>query len=266
MRVAATRRRAEKSCSHVSTSRRASSIIPLHFPTDARLPSVLFSSLGRILRLLVAIGLTVYALWRAHPGAVLEALSRTDATWIAFAIALVAVDRTLMAGRWILLLAPIAPAQRPPLPALVRVFLISTFAGTFLPASVGGDIVRAYGLAQLRVSAGEAVASVLMDRLLGVVSILLVGILGLVTGGTSDLVSAHVIEWPLVVGSVVTAAAGSMVFVPLAATLVERVFRDFPIEIVKRIGVDSTRAVRAYHRHRGALLNVLAGSIAVQIL
>jgi hypothetical protein len=60
----------------------------------------------------------------------------------------------------------------------MRIFFVSTFVGTFLPASVGGDAVRAYGLVEEGVEGVEAVASVLMDRLLGVVSILMVAIAG----------------------------------------------------------------------------------------
>ena len=60
----------------------------------------------------------------------------------------------------------------------MRIFFVSTFVGTFLPASVGGDAVRAYGLSKEGVGGVDAVASVLMDRLLGVVSILIVAIAG----------------------------------------------------------------------------------------
>src|SRR5205085_10861533 len=105
--------------------------------------------------------------WRARPGAVLRAATEADLGWIAAAIALVVLDRALMAYRWIVLLCPIDRASRPPLGELLRLFFISTFVGTFLPASVGGDVVRAYGLWRLQVARGPAVASVLMDRLLG---------------------------------------------------------------------------------------------------
>jgi uncharacterized protein (TIRG00374 family) len=60
----------------------------------------------------------------------------------------------------------------------MRIFFVSTFVGTFLPASVGGDAVRAYGLSKEGVQGVDAVASVLMDRLLGVISILIVAIAG----------------------------------------------------------------------------------------
>ena len=69
--------------------------------------------------------------------------------------------------------------MRPPLGAVLRIFFVSTFVGTFLPASVGGDAVRAYSLAKLNVRGGDAVASVFMDRMLGVASLLLMALVGL---------------------------------------------------------------------------------------
>jgi hypothetical protein len=61
----------------------------------------------------------------------------------------------------------------------MRVFFISTFVGTALP-SVGGDAVRALSLRRHAVPGATAVASVAMDRALGVVAILLLGLASLV--------------------------------------------------------------------------------------
>ena len=61
----------------------------------------------------------------------------------------------------------------PPVGAVLRVFFVSSFVGSFLPASVGSDAVRAYGLRDHDVPGSAAVASVVMDRALGVVAILL---------------------------------------------------------------------------------------------
>ena len=158
--------------------------------------------LGRILRPLVAFLLTAYVLWRASPSAVLRAGAHADLAWIGVAIALVVLDRMLMAYRWIVLLCPIDASSRPPLTSVLRIFFVSTFAGTFLPASIGGDIVRAYGLSQLQVAPGQAVASVLMDRLLGVVSILIVGAVGLYFASTGDLASTRAFTISLLVGAV----------------------------------------------------------------
>ena len=178
---------------------------------DGSIP-VMLRRVGSLLRPLVAILLTAFVLWRAEPSAVVEAAARTDLRWIGIAILLVVGDRALMAYRWLVLLAPIPRVDRPPLGAVVRIFFTSTFAGTFLPASVGGDVVRAYALARLRVSPGVAVASVVMDRLLGVLSIVLVGIVGLLLAGSRELWSTRAIGLSLLVAAAACAGGAMVVF------------------------------------------------------
>ncbi|HUR35516.1 MAG TPA: lysylphosphatidylglycerol synthase transmembrane domain-containing protein [Vicinamibacterales bacterium] len=222
--------------------------------------------IGRILRPLVALLLTTYVLWRASPAAVVRAAAEADLAWIGLAVALVVVDRALMAYRWIVLLCPIDAAERPPLLAVLRIFFVSTFAGTFLPASIGGDIVRAYGLSQLQVAPGQAMASVLMDRLLGVVSILIVGAVGLLLASTGDLASTRAITLSLAAGAGASLAAASVIFSERAAALAQAIALRMPVAAIRAIGAELTRATRAYGTHHGELANVLAGSIAVQVL
>lgn len=220
--------------------------------------------LGRIVRPLFALALTYYVLRRANPSAVIQSAAGADLRWIAVAIALVAVDRLLMAYRWIALLSTIERAHRPPLRALLRVFFVSTFVGTFLPASVGGDAARAFSLSRLNVAPGTAVASVLMDRLLGVVSILVVGVVGLVATRSGDLASTRAIVISLIVAGAVALAAALVVFSERAAVVAERIAVRLPFAPIRRIGAELTRATRAYGTHHRVLTSVLVGSIAVQ--
>jgi uncharacterized protein (TIRG00374 family) len=221
---------------------------------------------GRLVRLTVATALTALILWKANPAAVAAVAMRADLRWILLAVALVVVDRTLMAYRWLVLLCPLDPSARPPFGAVMRVFFVSTFLGTFLPASVGGDAVRAFGLAQLRVPAGAAVASVLMDRLLGVLSIVLVGIAGLALTPASDLLSTWAVALSLCVATAVCAAGALIVFSEAAAALAQRVASRLPMARARALAGDLTLATRAYARFHRELINVLTGSVAVQIL
>ena len=72
--------------------------------------------------------------------------------------------------RWILLLRASGIADRDAAHA-ARIFLVSSFVGSFLPAGVGGDAARAYGLRARSRRGSEALASVAVDRLLGVLSL-----------------------------------------------------------------------------------------------
>lgn len=227
---------------------------------------VSFRLLWRIARPAFALLLTAYVLWKAHPASVLDVAAHANLWWIGTAVALVLADRSLMAYRWVALLCTIEPSARPSLPALLRIFFVSTFAGTFLPASVGGDAVRAYSLSRLHVPPGPAVASVLMDRLLGVVSIILVGTAGMMTGAGGDLASTRAIEISLLAAGGVSLAASLVVFSARAAALAQSVALRLPFAPVRRIAVELTKATRAYGRHHGALSMVLAGSVIVQVI
>lgn len=218
------------------------------------------------MRALVTILLTGIVLWRSEPSAVIQAGARADLGWIMAACALVVVDRALMAYRWLILLCPIEPARRPPRSALLRVFFVSTFAGTFLPASIGGDLVRAYSLSRLNVPPGPALASVMMDRLLGVVSLVVVGTVGLVLASRGDVLSSQAVMLSLAVAGVIAICGAAVVFSARAAGLIRRLAERLPMARVRVLADDLVRATRAYARHHAELVNVLAGSVGVQIL
>ncbi len=219
---------------------------------------------GALLRALVAVGLTGYILWKSHPSAVLAAGMGADLRDIAIAVLLVLVDRALMAYRWLVLLRPVAGRSRPPLGVVMRIFFVSTFVGTFLPASVGGDAVRAYSLARHDVPVAASVASVFMDRVLGVLSILLMAAAGL-------LLARDLAADPMVLLALATTTGGcavtlAVVFSNRAAAAGRRLCERLPGGRLQRGGRALVDAVQRYASSHRDLLNVLASSIAVQVL
>ena len=218
--------------------------------------------LSRLLRIAIAIALTTYVIWRSDPGAIVRAAGSADVRWIALAIALVVVDRTLNAYRWVVLLRALTPGSRPPLAQVMRVFFVSSFVGNFLP-SVGGDVYRAYQLAQLNVRPAEAAASVLMDRVLGVLSMVVVA--------TAALPLVRDIDVPGVVPALVAASVGCAiaaagVFSARAASIALALAGRIPSARAQRVARGLTDAVRRYANHHLALLAVLILSVFVQTL
>ncbi len=220
-------------------------------------------SLPRILRFAVAIGLTAYILWKVHPGEVLRVTTAADWRWLGGAIVLVFADRTLMAYRWIVLLRALTPGSRPPLGAVMRVFFVSSFVGTFLP-SVGGDLYRAYSLSRLEVSPVESAASVLMDRMLGIMSIVVVGLAALPAAP-----DAARNGWLLITLAIASAACGVAavaVFSHQAAAAAQAVTARLPQGRARHLALGLIDSVRSYSRHRRELTGVLGMSIGVQIV
>ncbi|MEP7307128.1 MAG: lysylphosphatidylglycerol synthase transmembrane domain-containing protein [Acidobacteriota bacterium] len=215
-------------------------------------------------RVAVAAGLTGYLLWKSHPRAVLAA--GAGATWgpMAVAAALVGADRVLMAYRWLVLLCVVDPAARPPFTDVMRIFFVSTFVGTFLPASVGGDAVRAYSLARLKVDGGDAVASVFMDRMLGVASVLIMALVGL--GLARDLAGNVAIVLSLAVTTALCVATMLLIFSSAMSRLVSAIVNWLPSVSVQNTMRRILESIRRYAKYRRQLVNVLASSIAVQVL
>jgi uncharacterized protein (TIRG00374 family) len=223
-----------------------------------RLPSP-----GAFIRLAVAATLTAYILWKSDPGAVGHALAGADWAPVTIAVLLVLADRALMAYRWVALLCIVPASQRPPLAELMRVFFVSTFVGTFLPASVGGDVVRAYSVSKLNVAAADAIASVLMDRMLGVASLLLMGAAGLLLA--RDLASNAAILSGLAVTAALCLLMLLVIFSGRAAGLLAAAVARFPTA-ASGLAARVLDSVRRYAAHHEPLGGVLAGSIGVQAL
>jgi uncharacterized protein (TIRG00374 family) len=228
-------------------------------------------SAGDLLRVAVAAGLTAILLWQSHPREVAAYVADARVAPLVAAVALVILDRTLMACRWFWLLRPFPAAGAPPFGQLVRVFFVSTFVGTFLPASIGSDAIRAAALAKLRVPLADAVASVFMDRVLGVVSILAMAAIGLwlardLPARPLDEVTALIVRLSLVAIAGVCAVVAAMIFSTRVAGWIVAALRVIPWPRVQRGGAAVVAAVQRYAHHHGLLALVLVASVGVQLL
>jgi glycosyltransferase 2 family protein len=221
-------------------------------------------AVGTIVRLLVTTALTAFILWKIHPADALRAAGGADWRWIGAAVLLVLFDRALNAYRWLVLLRPLASASHVPLWPVMRIFFVSTFVGTFLPAGVGDAAVRAYSLSRLSVPGAAAVASVFMDRMLGVLSILLMAVAGLFFA--RDLATQPVVLVALAATLCGCVATALVVFSRSAADRAAALLRFLPGMRLERIGRALLDAVRSYSNSHRELANVLAGSLGVQVL
>jgi uncharacterized protein (TIRG00374 family) len=148
--------------------------------------------IGRRLLPMLRVGvasLSIFALLRwVDWGSALAAIGASDWRYVTVSALLVYVDRYLMASKWAMLLR----IRNIPLSNLeaLRICLASTFAGMFLPMSVGADMVK---LTRTTLSTGKGshvAASILMERALGLLAmstLAVVGLLFLVLAGDNRL-------------------------------------------------------------------------------
>ncbi|MEX1129956.1 MAG: lysylphosphatidylglycerol synthase transmembrane domain-containing protein [Vicinamibacterales bacterium] len=219
-------------------------------------------NVGALARLAVAAGLTAVILWKIDARAAGAALAAADWRWILAAVALVLVDRALNAYRWLVLLRPLAAGAVLRLRDVLQVFFVSTFVGTFLPGSVGGDAVRAVALSKHGIAMADSVASVLVDRVFGTLSILLVA------AGAVWFAPPSTPAWlgPVTVTLAVVAAGGVIfgLFDDRAERLATGLLGRLTRGKLHKAGTNLLRSLRRYAHSPGALWNVLVSSIAVQ--
>ncbi len=91
-------------------------------------------------------------------------------SWLLAALALFSLSLAACITRWKLL----APAHRAlTWPYLANSYLVGAFFNLFLPTTVGGDVIRGYDLIKATGEWKGSLASVLVDRLLGLVGFLM---------------------------------------------------------------------------------------------
>ena len=212
----------------------------------------------------VGIGLMVVLLVYADPSAVGRVLAGTSPGWILAAVLTVIVDRIANAYRWLLLLRAIEHGRHVPFGAAMHVFFVSGFLGSFLPGSVGGDAVRALSLSRLQVPPADALASVVVDRMLGVASVLVMA-----TGGVA--LVGHLFEARTLVVLVLPVVAGLAAIAALifdrgfVRTVAERwIGGRFPR--LHRAVDKALQAIAQYGDAHRTLAAVFVLSIGVQVL
>ena len=102
------------------------------------------------------------------PAEVAAALRRVSPTELAVLLLLASLDRLLMGLRWGVLLR--LAGVRLPLLRAVRLFYQASAVGTLLPTHLGGDLLRGWWAAREGAPGHPVAASLVMERLLGLVS------------------------------------------------------------------------------------------------
>ena len=211
-----------------------------------------------LLRLAITAAILAYLATTIDMANAARAIAEISLPHLLLVLMMVALDRAVMILRWVLLLRasgnPITTADA------TRLFLVSSFVGSFLPAGVGADAARAYGLARENTAGSEALASVAVDRLLGVVSLVLMAIIGVIAWAPQGRT-----DWRI-------AAAIAAALVACIAVFWANEWMRWIIPAHRHDGFFTRRVLRVtdavgrYREHRGVLVHVLVWSIVVQVL
>jgi glycosyltransferase 2 family protein len=217
-----------------------------------------------LLRILAATAVTIVLVVAADPRRILSVVLDADPLLLLLAVVLAVADRVVMAHRWFLLIRVVPAGARVRFAETLRVSLATTFLGNFLPTSVGAEALRVFELARLGFARSSALASVLMDRILGVVSLLLAALAGGLLA--PHLLTDRAVAVPLGLTALGAFATAVLLFSPAAAALTRRVLTA---TLPGRFSAMADRLLTAMLEHGasgGTMTVVLAESVGVQLL
>ncbi len=133
--------------------------------------------LKNFLKVAISAGLIILLLTQIDIRAIASELAAANGWWVLVTFLLFVFSIILRAERWKILLDALSIIV--PLPLLSRWYFIGAFFNTLLPTGFGGDVVRMMYLARFSNQAPSAVGTVILDRFLGILVLLGLGVLAI---------------------------------------------------------------------------------------
>lgn len=180
----------------------------------------------------------------------------------ALAVAIFVLDRLVMAAKWYPLLHIQTPEVSPA--AAVRAYFAASLAGTFLPTSVGSDVLRAVGLGRPRHKVAEIGVSIVLERLLGIAAACLLALVAIAVASTRSELTV-LVPWA-VLALVAAGVAGVAPFSRKLRSLPVALYQRFPGLPGKGALQRVDRAYTVYGRHRKVVLGVAAATLLEQLV
>lgn len=230
-------------------------------------PPTASSSSRRLVLLLVKVVVSAGLLWlllsRVDVAQLWQTARTASPLWLSVAIGLYCAMCLVSAWRWRVLLDAQNVDVR--LRRLFSSILVAMFFNNFLPSNIGGDVVRIRDTARAAGSKTLATTVVLLDRGMGLLSLILVAAVGATLAadnGAASLIGGAGALWLIFV-----VALGVSTPLVLAPAFVGRMLR--PLETLHQDWVRErlgrlTTALGRFRDMPGALLLCFAGGILVQ--
>lgn len=136
-----------------------------------------------ILQVLLSLTLLALLLNQVGFANVIGVLLDINLAWYALAFAIFLLNIVIRSYRWTILLHSLD--DRPPFMRLLYLYFVGFFANNFIPSGFGGDVVKIVSLRQSYGRGTEALSSVIMDRLTGLLGSSVIALVALTWNLTS---------------------------------------------------------------------------------
>lgn len=121
-----------------------------------------------VAKIAITVGLIAYVFSTVNINAVRLSLSTANIWLILLALAFYILAITINARKWYVLLRALDVLV--PFRAALQFMFVGFFFNSLLPANIGGDVMRGYGMARYTDRTAEAAVSVVVDRIVGLLA------------------------------------------------------------------------------------------------
>ena len=133
-----------------------------------------------LVRVLLSGGLLWYLFSKIDLGRIWEILRGARLEYLVYAGLIFFVVNLVLLARWFIFIKALEVTS--PARDVVRYYFAGLFGNLFLPSTIGGDILKIYGLCRNSTQKTRVVASVLLDRLSGFAAIVVVSVMAFILG------------------------------------------------------------------------------------
>jgi glycosyltransferase 2 family protein len=208
--------------------------------------------LTTFLKIAVSLGLIVFALWKVDLGKVAAQLASANLWYVLAALALYEVAIVVNGVKWQILLR--AQGVRVPFGPVLQFLFTGFFFNNFLPANVGGDVIRGYGLARYTDRTADAAVSVVVDRIVGLMAYMSTAAVAAIVA--VNLTGKHAlqrVEWLAIAALVALAGLFAVLLSRRLRALISRLFRWRLLAALAPFWERVSTAFDAYRFRYGAL-------------
>ena len=213
-------------------------------------------------KLIISLGLMALLVSKVDLANLKNNLFSVDLNLYFFATILFFAQQVIIAYSWQILLK--AQGNHVPFLNILRIYLIGSFIGAFLPSSVGMDVVRIYGLAKHLKDGTHSASSMVVARVLGFWILIAFALLAAVPM-SHILGERKLFVWILIL-SIFFLAATVFFLSPVTKRILYLLLKLVHLSHFKKQVEQTYRSIYEFSRHRKALLQLLLVSVFFQIL
>jgi uncharacterized protein (TIRG00374 family) len=218
-----------------------------------------------LVKIIVSLGLIAYLFTRIDLVQVGDALKSANYLYLLPAALLYLAAMSNAGLKWYILLR--AQGISVPFRAVLSYTYVGFFFNNFLPANVGGDVMRGYGLARYTEQGAEAAVSVVVDRIVGLMAFMSSAVAAaLVTEFVMHSPNLKGIEVAAIIGLVVIAVGFAVILSRRVRALVGRLFSLKLLAPFAPIYGRLSAALNAYRRSYGPLALAFGTSLLTLVL